>query len=81
MASKERERERMRQNLIHVLNMCQVARDLRRFNNRHDLVLEKIHSAVKKNLPQSARVTVDIDGDYEFPSHIVTTDLRPDIVW
>ena len=69
------------QNLIHVLNMCRVARDLRRFNNRHDLVLEKIHSAVKKNLPQSAGVTADIDGDYEFPSHIVTTDLRPNIVW
>ena len=69
------------QNLIHVLDMFRDARDLGRFNNRHEEVLEKIHSAVKKNLPQSARVTADIDGYYEFPSHIVTTDLRLDIVW
>ena len=32
-------------------------------------------------MPPSVSVTADIDGDYEFPSHIVPTDLHPDIVW
>ena len=34
------------QSLIHVLNICKVARDERRFNGRHDAVLSEIVSQV-----------------------------------
>ena len=69
------------QTLLHVLNNCSVARDLRRYNARHDAVLGVIASAVKEVLPPSTTLTVDIGDQYHFPLHIVPTDLRPDIVW
>ena len=68
-----------RQSLIHVLNCCRVARDLRRYNVRHDAVLKVIADTVKEHLPPSHKLTVDLDH-YNFPIHISPTDLRPDIV-
>ena len=68
-----------RQSLIHVLNCCRVARDLRRYNIRHDAVLKVIADTVKEHLPPSHKLTVDLD-QYQFPIHISPTDLRPDIV-
>ena len=68
------------QNLIHVLNNCGKALELRRYNERHDMVLETIANAIKCVLPTTMRMTVDIEGRYTFPLHISTTDLRPDIV-
>ena len=38
------------QSLLHVLNNCDVARDLRRYNIRHDLVLQEIAAAIKPHL-------------------------------
>ena len=69
------------QSLLHVLNNCMVARDLRRYNVRHDGVLKEIAAAIKPYLSPTSSLSIDIQGTYEFPLHIVSTDLRPDIVW
>ena len=69
-----------RQSLIHVLNTCSVARDQRCFNARHDAVLREIVATVKEALPPTYHLPVDT-GPYNFPHHIVPTDLRPNLVW
>ena len=69
------------QSLLHVLNNCTKARDLRRYNTQHDLVLQEIAAAIKQHLSPTTAFSVDIHEGYEFPVHIVPTDLRPDIVW
>jgi hypothetical protein len=69
------------QSLLHVLNNCSVARDSRRYNTRHDSVLSAISKTVRRNIPLTASVTADISTSYEFPHHIIPTDLRPDLVW
>ena len=71
-----------KQTLQHVLNHCQVALDLRRYNARHDGVLDVIHSFVSPNLPRGYQAIVDLpdQAPYTFPPHIATTDLRPDLV-
>ena len=70
-----------KQSLLHVLNNCAVARDLRRYNIRHDAVLQEIALAIQPYIPPTATLTVDISDSYTFPLHIVPTDLRPDVVW
>ena len=69
------------QNLVQVLNLCQVALNLRRYNDRHDSVLTVLYATISQHLPESVSSTVDLANRYVFPSHIVSTDLRPDIVW
>ena len=69
------------QTLLHILNNCRVARDLRRYNLRHDLILKAIADAVSCNIPSTTTLTADISDSYTFPLHIVTTDLRPDLIW
>ena len=70
------------QTLIHVLNCCHVARDLRRYNQRHDAALKIVANAVDQHLSlPNASLSVDLGDNYSFPTHIVPTDLRPDIVW
>ena len=71
----------MRLAYTHVLNNCATARDLRRYNARHDSVLQEIASVVKPYLSPTTTLSVDIGDGYQFPCHIVPTDLRPDIVW
>ena len=68
-----------RQTLIHVLNCCRVAQDLRRYNQRHDLVLGVIADAVRQKLPSSSGFLADLSDNYSFPLHIASTDLRPDL--
>ena len=63
-----------------ILNNCSVARDARWYNHRHDLVLQAIAAAVRAQLSPTAILTADL-SDYNFPLHIVPTDLRPDLVW
>ena len=63
------------------LNNCPVARDLRRYNNRHDAVLKEIVVAITPKLVPSTTLAVDIGDGYMFPQHITPTDLRPDLVW
>ena len=55
---------------------------MRRFNARHDAVLEVIASFIAQHLPESYKVTADLPRyqPYVFPLHIATTDQRPDIV-
>ena len=68
-----------RQTLIHILNTCKVARDERRYNGRHDSILAVIASTLSSHTAPSANLSSDL-GSYTFPQHIVTSDLRPDIV-
>ena len=69
------------QSLLHVLNNCAVARDLGRYNHRHDAILQEIAAVVEPKLSPPTMLTVDIDDSYNFPLHIIATDLRPDMVW
>ena len=68
-----------RQTLIHVLNMCPVALTTRRYNHRHDAVLEVIANTISNHLQPTEHMTSDL-SEYQFPQHIVPTTLRPDIV-
>ena len=69
------------QSLLHILNNCRVARDARRYNQRHDSILTVIADVIKCNIPSTTTLTADLSDTYTFPLHIVTTDLRPDLVW
>ena len=69
------------QTLLHVLNNCTTARDHRRYNSRHDLVLHGVAAAIKSQLPETTTMSVDIGEGYQLPCRIVSTDLRPDILW
>ena len=60
---------------------CQVALDLRRYNVRHDAVLEVIDQFVRENCPPDIEAITDLPAyDYTFPTCIAATDLRPDVV-
>ena len=69
-----------RQTLIHVLNICPVALKARRFNVRHDAVLEIITATTSTFLQTTEKMSSDL-CQYGFPHNIVPTTLRPDIVW
>ena len=69
------------QSLLYVLNNCPVARDLRRYNHRHDSVSQLVAEALAPTLSPSTTLTVDIGNNYNFPLHIAPTNLRPDLVW
>jgi hypothetical protein len=71
-----------RQTLPHVLNQCPVALQLRRYNTRHDTVLEVIEKGIKLLLSDEDSLVVDLPSSqpYIFPPHILHTDLRPDMV-
>ena len=51
------------------------------YNIRHDSILSAITETVSRNIPQTTSMTADIGDTYEFPHHIILTDLRPDLVW
>ena len=68
-----------RQSLIHVLNACNTALNLRRYSERHDAVLTELYQSIKPLLPPSVSITADLTN-YCFPHHITSTDLRPDMV-
>ena len=61
--------------------LLQGSMDLRRYNTRHDSVLTALYESIIQHLPKSASSTIDLGDKYAFPTHIVSTDLRPDIVW
>ena len=63
-----------------MLNICRVARDQRRFNIRHNAVLKDIAAVIEEAHPSTYHLISDT-GSYDFPHHIVPTDLRPDLVW
>ena len=68
------------QSLAHILNSCQKALQLRRYNTRHDDVLSVIHNFCQQHLLDGYQITVDLPGQYSFPQDIATTNQRPDIV-
>ena len=69
------------QSLLHVLNNCPVALQLRRYNRRHDDVLSSIFSFLSDHLPQGMSILADLPGsNYTFPPSVAVTDERPDIV-
>ena len=70
-----------KQTLIHVLNCCSVARELRRFNQRCDGVLGIMADVIKEKLLLSTHFSADVGSDFNFPLHITPTDLKQDIVW
>ena len=72
-----------RQSLLHVLNACPYTLEKRRYNTRHDAILQAIYAFLVKHLPPTKSVTADLcDQRYTFPQQIATTDTRPDItVW
>ena len=62
--------------LIHVLNCCHVAHDLRRYNPRHDAALKIVANTVQQHLPfPDTSSSTDLGDSYSFPTHIVPTDL------
>ena len=65
------------------INNCQVALWLRRYNRRHDCVLELIIKLAQSYLPHSYELMADLhvkEDWYHFPSHISATSLHPDLV-
>ena len=65
-----------RQTLAHILNHSQVALDLRRYNVRHDAVLEVIDKFVRENCLPDVEAITDLPAyDYTFPACIAPTDL------
>ena len=71
-----------KQTLLHVLNHCEKALNLRRYNTRHDKILGVIAETSQTYLPEDHHLTVDLGEAYHFPNHIVSTNLRPDmVVW
>ena len=71
-----------RQTLLHVLCNCPVALQLRRYNVRHDKVLQVIYNFLKEHLNNHQSMIADLhdSSPYVFPPNITSTDLRPDIV-
>ena len=67
---------------MHVLNSCPKALSLRRYNERHDNVLEVLANFFENTLPEDFKVISDLPKyqPYIFPPHIAQTDERPDIV-
>ena len=69
-----------RQSLLHVLNNCEAARDLRHYNQQYDAVLKRLsNSSDQTELSPTTQLTTDLSNGYELPMHIVPTDLRPDM--
>ena len=68
------------QNQIHVLNSCKVALDARWYNERHGGALRALVDTIMKKIAKGLLLTADQQDGYNFPSHIVCTDLRPNIM-
>ena len=70
-----------KQTLLHILNDCPVALELRRYNQCHDSVLNEIVDFIKSRLPPGANIIADLPGAmFQYPLQLAATDLRPDIV-
>ena len=70
-----------RQTLLHILNHCPVALQSRRYNQRHDAVLELLYEFTCSHISSYQQVTVDLPNHpYCFPASFASTDSRPDLV-
>ena len=72
----------MRQTLPRVLNKCPVALQHRRYNTRHDAVLQVIVIGIAPLPSDGDCLVVDLHNHQpcSFLYHIAHTDLRPDLV-
>ena len=68
------------QNLVHVLNLSKAALDIRYFNQLHDGVQARIVESARKNVVSDVHVIADLKDGYNFPPHMVCTNLHPDMV-
>ena len=67
--------------MLHVLNHCQVALELRRYNQRHNNVLRVIVDGLQSLCPPQYQIMAGLpESTYDFPSTAASTDLRPDLV-
>ncbi len=57
-----------------------MALNLRRYNERHDLVLAEISRTIILNLPEGFETTTDLGSEYSFLQYLAATDQRPDII-
>ena len=70
-----------RQTLKHVLNHCPVALKNRRYNHRHDAILELLYKFACSHSKPHLQITVDLPNEtYCFPHDFTCTDSRPDLV-
>ena len=66
---------------LHTLNHCPVALQCRRYNQRHDAVLELLHQFTCNHTSSQQQVIVDLpDQSYYFPASFSCTNSRPDLV-
>ena len=72
-----------RQTLLHVLNNCSVLLQCRHYNQRHDSVLSLLYNAAINHLPHQFNIFADLkDCEVKFPSDIIPTAQRPDmLIW
>ena len=70
--------------LEHILNFCPVALTQKRYNYRHDSVLNHLASVIKSSKPDNIEVYADIPGldinGSTIPPDILVTLSRPDLV-
>ena len=70
--------------LEHILNFCQVALTQKRYNYRHDSVLNHMARVILANKPENIEVYADIPGldlnGSTIPPDILVTLSRPDLV-
>ena len=63
-----------RQSLVHILNNCPVALELRRYSKRHDTVLQVIGDFIRSHLPPQFSISIDSPSEaYSSP----TTSHQP----
>ena len=69
-----------KQTLLHILNDCPVALELRRYNQRQDSVLNKNVGFIKPRLPPGSNIIADLPGAmYQYPlSLLQLTDI---VIW
>ena len=64
-----------KQTLLHILNDYPVALKLKRYNQRHDSVLNKNVGFIKPRLPPGSNIIADLPGAmYQYPLQLATTD-------
>ena len=66
--------------LAYVLNHCQVALDLRRYNARHDAVLEVINQFGRENCPPDVEAITNLPGSVHIYSQPISSQLTSNSV-
>ena len=68
------------QSLCHILNSCTIALRQRRYDQRHNLVLQQIVDFLHQHTTPDTRVTADLPNE-DYTSHpFMLSNLKPDII-